>query len=557
MGRFISVLIFFSVFAWSIAQSGIGGGGQSNVSGGGAGSSSGGGNMPGVFNLINYGGVDDDSTDNCANGSVAAFTTAVNAYSGPGQPVAIIPSGSSNKAYKLATAACNFIFTIPVTVHLWGNIDCAQPATTANCIQFGATGMGSLTNAQIFPYRLDGGGTLTGGVNLTNGGIEIEPNTVNSFIENLNFKNFGAGNATLGTCTNWAIIYDNPVPEGTVAFNHYQVTDTTNGRCAFSNASGNGTNTMHFIKNEIGGQSATNTTGCSGQGIRDGGSYGLVQDNNIYAFAIPVRVQGIGHKIDHNNFDNAGCAQSGGVATEIQYGIAGSAANVGSIIITANTGQFNATLHSVSLFGQAHDSTATLSDTALIGNVNSLFSSPFTTGALIQGTPNCTNTPNLGTGCYEYGNLGLTGVVTCGSSATGWQLENIFAGCTSSAQTANLGTTALFTPTLTKAIMVTCQILITTAAGTSSTLPQCVIIYTDLFTNTAQSMTVTPILGASATVDCNGTAVTNPPAGTSCQGTTGVIVPKPGTAVNYSTTGYASVNAATMQYQAFVRATAQ
>src|SRR5256885_10315741 len=36
--------------------------------------SSSGSSSPGVFNFLNYGAIDDDVTDNCANGAVAAFT---------------------------------------------------------------------------------------------------------------------------------------------------------------------------------------------------------------------------------------------------------------------------------------------------------------------------------------------------------------------------------------------------------------------------------------------------------------------------------------------------
>jgi hypothetical protein len=508
-----------------------------------------------VFSVLNYGWVDDDTTDNCG-APVTNFLAAVNGYSGPGIPQAVIPEGTAGKAYKLATAGCNLLFTIPVTVHLWGTLDCAQPATTANCIQFGATqtnGTTGYTNAQIFKYQIDGGGSMIGGANLTNAGIEIEPTTVNSLITGLNFVNFGATNATLGNCTNYAVLYDFAVAEGTVSYNDWQVTDNLNGRCAFATPGGSttGSNTIFFIGNTLGGQSATNTSGCSSQGIVDGGSLGQVRDNNIYAFGVPVRFQGIGSRAAGNQIDSAGCTASS-VSAAFQYGAASSSTAVGPLSLVNNIAQINTSLHSVNFLAKAGNSTATIFGVSLIGNINN---TPFgSQGALLPSGTACTDdagSSGPSSLCYEIGNVNMTGVVTCGATAPGWQFENIFAGCSNAGLTANLGATTLLTPTVIKSTKVSCQVLLTTAATTSSTLPTCSISWTDLFTNTTQTVQVTPTW-ASGTVGCSGSTTNT--LGNSCQGELGPIVPKNGTNVTYSTSAYASSGVTPMQYQVFVRA---
>jgi hypothetical protein len=535
---------------------------QSNVSGGGGGTSTNSNTVGAVFSVLNYGWVDDDSTDNCGT-PVTNFLADVNGYSGPGAPVAVIPMGPAKKAYKLATAGCQLIFTIPVTIHLWGNLDCAQPATTANCIQFGPTttnGTGTYTNAQIFKYMIDGGGTLTGGATLANAGIEVESGTVDSLITELNFKNFGATNATIGSCTNYAVLYDYPVAEGTISYNHWQVTDTGTGRCAFANPSGaaTGSNTIFYIDNVFGGQNATNSSGCSSQAIIDGGSLGLITDSNIYAFAIPVRIQGIGHRIHHNQFDNAGCLDSGGTQAAIQFGATSSATAVGPLSVMGNIVQSTtAAGHSKALLSQAHDSTATLFSATVVGNISN-GSGGGSYGALITASTNCT--PDLATGsmCYEYGNTAFTNLVPCGTTNVGWQLETLFAACSAATQAANVSATPLMTMGTIKSMLVSCQIMLTRAPTTSGTLPSCQIAFTDVFTNVAETVTLTPAYpsGSAAPAGCQGNATSPPAVGNSCQGSA-LIVPKNGVVINYQTTGYVSSGATTQQYQVFVRANEQ
>ena len=500
---------------------------------------------------------DDDVTDNCG-AATTNFFASINAYAGPGVPQLSILGSSSGKAYKLATAGCNLTFLIPATIHLRATLDCAQPAPTPNCIQFGPAGQSALSSNHIFKFQIDGGGHLVGGANLTNAGIEIEPYMANALITTLNFENFGAGNATLGSCTNYAILMDNGVAESTISYNHWQITDTTSGRCAFGVPSGSvlGTNTAFFIGNTLGGENLAANT-CSSTGIFDGGSYGRIVLNNIYGFGVPIRVAGLGHIIENQNIDNAGCSANG-VNGAIHFGATGSSASVGPMQITHNTIQFGTGHVTGFMLVLAGDSTAGLHDVVATNNMAVIPAG--TVGAFIA-----TNVPCIGTGgqagtsCYNAFNTGMSGALHCedNSSYIGWTYGNIFAGCSDSGLTANInvGTKQLIGttfPRVTTTVSFTCQVLLTTAATTSSTLPACGITYTDVFTNTVQTVTVTPPW-ASGTIGCAGTTTNT--VGNACSGTLSGVAIKAGTQVTYFTGNYASAGATPMQYQVFVRAT--
>jgi len=102
------------------------------------------------------------------------------------------------------------------------------------------------------------------------------------------------------------------------------------------------------------------------------------------------------------------------------------------------------------------------------------------------------------------------------------------------AQTANIGATTLVTPGASGSFRVAGYIVVTTVAGTSSTLPSIVITWTDPDNNTAQSLTLTPTDAGNIL--------------TTLRQATAIISAKTGVAVQYATTGYASDPAATMQY---------
>lgn len=133
---------------------------------------------------------------------------------------------------------------------------------------------------------------------------------------------------------------------------------------------------------------------------------------------------------------------------------------------------------------------------------------------------------------YSHGLIGLLG--------------RMLGACQTTNTTANLGNLALFAPEngVDQAMTVECSVTLTQPASNSSTLPQCVISYTDV-TDTPQSITVTPAW-ASGTMGCTGSTTNS--AGNSCKGSTSLIQPMLGTAVTYSTSGYTANGTSSMKY---------
>jgi hypothetical protein len=493
--------------------------------------------------------VDDDSTDNCG-AALNAFMTNVTGYTGPGVPaVFITDSNTAGKAYKFATTNCNLVFTYPVTIHMNATFDCAQTGT--NCIQFGPTGLlaGAVQYSQ--KYQIDGSGTFIGGASLTVGGIECEPFLANCVIVDINWLNFGATNATLGLCTNYAVVYDTGVAEGTVKGNEWLTTDVTPRRCAFANPGGaaTGQNTIFFYDNVLGGAGLGST--CSSVGIVDGGSYGGMRGNNIYGFGMGIRLVGTGHHIDSNQIDSAGCTV-GGINAAIQYGATGSSATVGPIVVTNNRGQYLAG-HTTYQMAKAADSTASVFSVTMSGNQSAVGGAPTDAGTLMPSTT-CNTNINANTGCYQFGNVQMIGLTTCGNTNAGWYNVDLAASCANQNLTANLTTQTLIAPSINDGFTVSGQVLLTTAATTSSTLPTISISYTDVFTNAVVVIPLTPTW-TSSTANCGG-ATTNT-IGNMCMGTSGILAPKPNTAITYTTSGYASVGATPMQYQVLMRANRQ
>ena len=481
--------------------------------------------------------VDDDATDNCGT-PLTNFMALINGYSGPGMAQVNISGSGVGKAYLFKTCHLEFLLSSlnsqqGVIVTDNATID-AGTNSSANLIQFGDG-----TNSEQYQWH---GGVFTGGASLTTAGIEVENQAGNAVISDVYWVNFGAGNATLGNCTNYAIQLDNYIYEATIARNQWTVSDATTGRCAFNNVGTTlGESTVMFLNNVIGGKSGSS---CASQGIVDGGYYGITEQNNIGNMAVPIRLQGGGHRVHANQLDTEGCTASS-VNAVIQYGAPSSSANIDGVTVTDNVAQFGGG-HATSFFQQAGNSTATFSNAVFTGNTQSVTTA---VAQLIGGTTaatNCGINTTSGTLCYEYANTNLNPAIPCGTTSyTGWQYGTELGDCYSLAQTANVAATTILTSTTPLAMVVGCQVVITTAATTSSTLPQCVITFTDNNSNVAQSITVTPVW-ASGTVGCSGSVTDT--LGNSCQGSTGSIVVKNAVALAYSTTGYASVGATPMAY---------
>jgi hypothetical protein len=107
------------------------------------------------------------------------------------------------------------------------------------------------------------------------------------------------------------------------------------------------------------------------------------------------------------------------------------------------------------------------------------------------------------------------------------------------AQTANVTTTTLFTPTASGLFRISAYIVVTTVDGASSTLPSVIISWEDQNNTTSQSLVLTPTNSGNLL--------------TTYQEATGVISAETAVAVTYATSGYASGTPATMQFALHLR----
>ena len=441
---------------------------------------------------------------------------------------------------------------------LRGMLDFGTTQTPTSCMVEGPSTLTSGYNVggTSIDWRIDGG-IITGCTGATTAGLESMPWMGHGYIENTKFYVFGPAGNTAGLCTKSSLKLD-IIAEAHI--DNSLISDGRAGACATRNtqdcgssvsctgATG-GQNTLHMDGNTILDGTGAN---CGSIGHWEGGTHSTLIDNSFYGWDVPVLfanansgTQAGGWMVHGGTYDSAGCVANA-VSASFQAGHNGSAIAQGPITIMGAEIP-GGSGHETNLFAIAGNSTDTITGVHLDGNLSEQNNTP-----LMPAATACTMLFGSSSSyyCYIGNNPGFsTGPVSCNTTATGWQNTNILSACATSAQTANLGATTLLTPVPNARTMVTCQVLITTAATTSSTLPTCSITYTDFFTNVSQTVQVTPTLGASATVGCNGTAVTDPIVGTSCQGTLGPIFPKAGVAISYSTAGYASVGGTAMQYQ--------
>jgi hypothetical protein len=284
-----------------------------------------------VFQFSAYGAVGDDSTDNCANGAVTAFTAAVNSYGGAGVPFAMITSGPGGKAFKLVS--CKMAFTIPVTLFISATIDCAQ--ASGQCITLGPSV--SAWPSNILAYTITGCGTFIGGANTSNA-IEVEQYVAIAKFECVDFHNFG-------NATGWAINELGNNNETVLDAITYWDDDTTTGRKFFksNDALATGSNTVKISNVHAIGAGAPQafTTPCAGVLFQLGGTHTSMENSSLYGAGQMILLTTTGNASDMTigpnvSMDDAGCVGPSGVQAPIQVGSVGHNDELGGLQVINN-----------------------------------------------------------------------------------------------------------------------------------------------------------------------------------------------------------------------------
>jgi hypothetical protein len=148
------------------------------------------------------------------------------------------------------------------------------------------------------------------------------------------------------------------------------------------------------------------------------------------------------------------------------------------------------------------------------------------------------------------GNLTVANVLTSynGITLAGLGQPIIVAVADATAQAANIGTTPLYTVPASGAGMyrLSCYVVLTRAATTSSTLPGCYVVYTDKDSSVSNG-------NAQATVTSTGNTV-GTTAGSNGTGLGQIVMNAAASStINYVVTGYTSVGATTMQYAVHIK----
>lgn len=278
-----------------------------------------------AFSLLAYGGVADNSTDNCT--ALTNFAAAINAYSGPGIPTGIISMPVGGVAYK---TTCGFQLTIPATITGGGVLNCKN--TSGACILIGANGLAAFATKPN--YTIQNLYFIGGDVGASSA-ITINPFIANTIIEGNVWYNFG-------TSSNWAIIALSPDESITISRNTYWNDDATTGRNFFQNleTTSQHSDTAIVTNNWLIAAGNTATTGpCGGVGVYIEGFSSAIVKNAFYGFGAQIILSNTnldGALIDGNSFDDAGCSRSG-VRAAIQFGDTSHTGNTNGVTITNNT----------------------------------------------------------------------------------------------------------------------------------------------------------------------------------------------------------------------------
>ena len=229
------------------------------------------------------------------------------------------------------------------------------------------------------------------------------------------------------------------------------------------------------------------------------------------------------------------------------------------ITITSNTGVSPDTATLAATLGTAIDTSEITDGTIAFADVNStqtLAGNPAngassvwfgTTGLIWEGSTSDTNEGLLVssdvTADRTWTLPNETGTIcTTGSVCSGYQASISYQSATATNQSANIGSTNLIASATAGRYRICGFITLTTAAGTSSTLPALVLGWTDVTDSNVKAFGMTTASAANLTSVGPGNCT--------------LIDAKGSTAITYSTTGYTSNPAAAMKFKVYLTAEA-
>jgi hypothetical protein len=182
---------------------------------------------------------------------------------------------------------------------------------------------------------------------------------------------------------------------------------------------------------------------------------------------------------------------------------------------------------------------------------NTVGTTPTTTKMTVSDSGLALAIPLTGTGAFVPVSLLNSG--TGASSTTFWRGDGTWAApavvtvtaVNLTAQQANIAATTLVTPGANGFYRFSCYVVLTQAATTSSTLPDCQLLYTDPDSNIAEAIIATAESPSNALGQIEFLSTTTP--------FSGGFFAKSGVAIRYATINYASSGATVMQYAIHVR----
>jgi hypothetical protein len=474
--------------------------------------------------------VDDDKTDNCG-AALNAWLVAINSYSGPGNVQIIFQGSGAGKAFLFNS--CGLAFTVSHEVTNNATLDFGTTQTPKNCIQEGPTGLtGYNTGGTSINWRFHGG-ILKGCTASTAYGMESMPWVASGWLYDTDLIGFGPAGNTMGLCTKSALKLDEMAEAHIHGVNYeyglpgacFDANTMDCGSTTGCSPTG-GQNTLHFSDSTV---KSLNGANCGSVMHEEGGTHSTLQDISSWGFAVPVWFVSSpagtdgGWNVQGGTYDAAGCSANS-VNAAFQFGLNGSSTAVGPISIVGIEEPGNQS--EGALFGRAGNSTATAFDVVLADNI-----AIFDPLNVLANPATCAVDANTARPCQAINNQGFYTTANGNSSTWAFNDPTFLFSFTSASQTANLSATTAFTvpsSNFARTMQLGCFISVT-VVGTSSTVPQCVVGWTDGTSGNAETATLPAVSNPTAN------AVGEYPSPGSI-----FIYPKYGTTVTIATTGYAS-----------------